>query len=93
MMSSTEVNHYIILQVKYNVSSVYDTDYGERMFTDQLVMLQKFTYVELPLYTKNSLYSVQVIAFTASNERIASEITSFHSLDFDSAGLNGKYIS
>ena len=78
-----------ISQVMYNVSSVYDTKYGERTFTDQLVMLQRLTYVELPLYTKNSIYSVQVIAFTANGRRIATEMT-FHSSDFNSAGIDGK---
>ena len=55
-------------------------------------MLQKLTYIEMPLYTKNSLYFVQVIAFTASSERIASDTLSFHSSEFISAGLDGKHI-
>ena len=55
-------------------------------------MLQKLTYIEMPLYTKNSLYFVQVIAFTVSSERIASETISFHSSEFISAGLDGKNI-
>ena len=89
-MMSAAVRLIIIIQVRYNVSSVYDTKHGERTFTDQLKMLQKLTYVRLPLYTKNSLYSVQVIAFTASSERIASEVMTFHSSDFASAGLDGQ---
>ena len=68
---------------------MYDTKYGERRFTDQLVMLQKFTYIELPLYTKNSIYSVQVTAFTTSSERVVTKITSFNSSTFDDAGLDG----
>ena len=68
---------------------MYDTKYGERRFTDQLVMLQKYTYVELPLYTKNSIYSVQVTAFTTSSEREVTKITSFNSSTFDYAGLDG----
>lgn len=91
MMSAVRL--IIIVQVRYNVSSVYDTKYGERTFTDQLEMLQKLTYVQLPLYTKNSSYSVQIIAFTTTNERIASEIMTFHSSDFASAGLDGQYIN
>ena len=68
---------------------MYDTKYGERRFTDQLVMLQKYTYIELPLYTKNSIYSVQVTAFTTSSERVVTKITSFNSSTFDDAGLDG----
>lgn len=80
----------LISQVNYNVSSVYDTMYGKRRFNDQLVILQKLTHVRLPLYTKNSVYSVQVIAFTESNERIVTDLVSFNSSDFDNAGLDGK---
>lgn len=80
-----------ILQVIYNVSSIYDIKYGgERKFTDHLVILQKVTYVELPLYTKNSVYHVQVTAFTTNNERVATEMY-FRSSDFDNAGLDGNY--
>ena len=68
---------------------MYDTKYGERRFTDQLVMLQKYTYIELPLYTKNSVYSIQVTAFTTSSERVVTKITSFNSSTFDDAGLDG----
>lgn len=53
-------------------------------------MLQKVTYVELPLYTKNSMYSVQVIAFTANSERMATEVMLFNSSHFGGAGLDGK---
>ena len=52
-------------------------------------MLQKYTYIELPLYTKNSIYSVQVTAFTTSSEREVTKITSFNSSTFDDAGLDG----
>ena len=72
---------------------MYNTKHGEkRRFTDHLVTLQKDTYIELPLYTKNSVYSVQVTAFTTSSERMATKIVSFNSSTFDNAGLDGMSV-
>jgi len=78
------------LQVNYNITATYITKHGVREFSDQVVKLHNPTHLELPLYTKNTTYSIQVTAITSGGERIDSMVKILNSLHFSRSGMDGK---
>lgn len=80
------------LQVNYNITATYNTKHGVREFRDHAVKLHNPTHLELPLYTKNTTYSIQVTAITSSGERVHSKVKILNSFHFSGSGRDGKTI-
>ena len=85
----------VILQVSYNVTVIYQTTAGQRIFNDSQTSDELYNgkTFGIPLYNTNSTYTVQVVAVTVDKEIITSNnitISPDYLIHYNVVGQPGK---